>query len=186
MNNMDENNTKFGEYEDMLHEIGEQKFAERFLELKKTADEFLKEAGYSDNVECNERILLHILLDYWSDIFRLKNFHNIDKARPEKIMAYTIAWIIKRKPLQFTHYTETERDIFVNERFAAYLLLNECLLCGEKRFVKQDDKQKLDAYLNLVLYYFKYRECNPQVLELMIESFKMGSLTETVENSSTK
>ena len=37
--------------------------------------------------------------------------------------------------------------------------------------------KKLDDYMEMVLYYFKYRECNPQVVELVIESFKMGSLT---------
>ena len=36
----------------------------------------------------------------------------------------------------------------------------------------------LDEYIDLLLYYLKYRECNPQVLELMIESFKMGTLVE--------
>lgn len=164
------------EYADMIKEVGIEKFIARFDELKKTADKFIEEAGYAGHVECNERILLNILLDYWADIFRLKDFHRIEKARAEKIFAYTIAWIVKRKPLQFTHYTDMERDIFVNERFAAFLLLNECLMCGEKRFVNGSDKDRLDAYLEMVLYYFKYRECNPQVVELMIESFKMGSL----------
>ncbi len=53
----------------------------------------------------------------------------------------------------------------------------ECLLCGERKFVRREDMKKLDDYMEMVLYYFKYRECNPQVVELMIESFKMGSLT---------
>lgn len=164
------------EYAEMLNKIGEKKFKERFAELQKTADEFIAEAGYSGHVECNERILLSVFLDYWSDIFRLKDFHKIEKARPEKIFAYLIAWIIKRKPLQFIHYVKEERDIFVNERFAAFLLLNECLLCGEKKFVTEEHQQKFSAYVEMILYYFKYRECNPQVIELMIESFKVGSL----------
>ncbi|MCM1498867.1 MAG: hypothetical protein NC124_10425 [Clostridium sp.] len=33
----------------------------------------------------------------------------------------------------------------------------------------------LDKYIDLLLYYFKYRELNPQVIELIIESFKMGN-----------
>ena len=41
----------------------------------------------------------------------------------EKITAYTVSWIIRRKPLQFFKYPEKEKDIFVNERFAAYLII---------------------------------------------------------------
>lgn len=165
-------------YATMIEDIGVQKFQERFEELKKTMDQFIEDAGYAGHVECNERILLAVLLDYWADIYRLKNFHLIEKARTDKIFAYLITWIIRRKPLQFVHYTNEEKDIYVNERFAAFLLLNECLLSGQKKFVKSENLEELERYVDAVLYYFKYRECNPQVLELMIESFKMGSLTQ--------
>lgn len=163
-------------YIEIVRKVGDDKFQERFEELLASADEFIKEAGYKGHVECNERILLNVLLDYFADIFRLKEFHSIKKVRTEKIFAYMVAWIVKRKPLQFIHYTDMEKDIFINERFAVYLMLNECLLCGEKKFVSRESKDKLDEYLDLLLYYFKYRECNPQVIELAIESFKMGTL----------
>ncbi len=165
-------------YEYILDRVGEKKFRERLNEMVLSANQYIIEAGYEKHVECNERIMVNVLLDYFADIFRLKDFHGIENTRTEKIFAYTAAWIVKRKPLQFIHDTDEEKDIFVNERFAAFLLLNECLLCGEKRFVSQKNKEKLDEYIDLLLYYLKYRECNPQVLELMIESFKMGTLVE--------
>lgn len=89
-----------------------------------------------------------------------------------------VSWIVHRKPLQYIHYTNDEKDIFVNERFGVYLLLSECLLCGEKDLLLIENKEKLDKYIQLLLYYLKYRECNPQVLELAVESFKMGTLVE--------
>ena len=164
------------DYSEMLKDIGELKFKERFLELLETMDSFLREAGYSENVKCNERIVLRVLLDYWSDIYRMKEFHLIERARTEKIFSYLIAWIIKRKPLQFIGDIGTEKDIFINERFCTYLLLNECLLCGQKK-IDINHFDKLDEYVNLVMYYFKYRECNSQTLELMIRSFEMGTYT---------
>ena len=166
------------DYQEILQRVGQKKFKERLEELKKSADRFIQEAGYQEHVECNERILLNVLLDYYADIFRLKEFHDIKKVRTEKIFAYTVAWIIKRKPLQFIHYTDEEKDIFVNERFAAYLMINECLLCGDKKFISVENMDKWKDYVNLVLYYFKYRECDPQVVELAIESFKIGLLIE--------
>lgn len=165
-------------YDELIQKVGEKKFRERLEELITSANAFIKEAGYEKHVECNERIMLSVLLDYFTDIFRLKEFHDIEKVRTEKIFSYTIAWIVRRKPLQYIHYTDEEKDIFVNERFGVYLLLNECLLSGEKKFVSQVNKQKLKEYIELLLYYLKYRECNPQVLELAIESFKMGTLAE--------
>lgn len=154
------------------------KFEARFKELLKTANEFIKEAGYSENVECNERIMLNVILDYYADIDRLKQFHNVDLVRPTKMIAYTVAWIVKRKPLQFVKYSDEERDIFVNERFAAYLMINECMTADNKKYIDKKNYAQLREYSDLLLYYFKYRECNPQVIELAIESFKLGMLFE--------
>lgn len=165
-------------YREVMERVGEDQFRERLQELVASANAYIREAGYDKHVECNERIMLNVLFDYYMDTFRLKEFHSIERVRTEKVFAYTVAWIVRRKPLQYKHYTDEERDIFVNERFGVYLLLNECLLCGEKRFITKENKEKLDEYIELLLYYLKYRECNPQVLELAIESFKMGTLVE--------
>ena len=163
-------------YEDMIEKIGEDRLHEKYTEVLASANHFIEEAGYESHVECNERILFSLILDYYADLFRLKDFHGIEWIRTEKSFAYLIAWIVRRKPLQFVHYTEDEKDIYINERFATFLMLNECLLCGEKRFVGRENQSRLDEYINLLFYYFKYRECNPQVIELAIESFKMVTL----------
>ncbi len=163
------------DYKDLLSMIDTRDFKTRYSQLKQTAEEFIKNAGFVNTVYCNERILAQVLLDYYTDIMRLKEFHDIKRVRTEKIFAYTIAWIVRRKPLQYVKDDDIqERDIFVNERFAAYLLINECLCCGEKQ-VSYEHKNDLDEYIDLLLYYFKYRECNPKVLELAIASFKMGT-----------
>lgn len=151
-------------------------FSDRFRQLLDTANTFISEAGYKDYVECNERIMMHVLLDYYDDIYRLKEFHGIEHVRTEKIIAYTVAWIIRRKPLQFKKYPDKERDIFVNERFAAFLMINECMSDDTHKYIKPEYRDKLMEYRDLVFYYMKYRECNPQAIELAIESFKMGLL----------
>lgn len=35
-------------------------------------------------------------------------------------------------------------------------------------------EEKYDKYVDLLLYFFKYRECSVQMIELLIETFKMG------------
>lgn len=161
-------------YQGLIDQIGEDKFQERFKYLRDTMEEFINQAGYQSSVICNDRILIHVLLDYFSDIERLKDFHGIEKVRTDKIFAYTIYWILKRKRLQFKDESIEEKDIFVNERFAVFLLINECIInCVSKKLDKEGSK-KFDEYIDYVLYYFKYREYNAQVIELIIESFKMG------------
>ena len=158
-------------YRELIDEVGVDKFRERFEELQKTAMEFIEMAGFSETAYCNERILMQVILDYFMDVMRLKEFHSIERIRTEKLFAYTISWIVLRKPIQFRDYSEEERDIFINDRFAAYLLI-----IGTKHFVQEAYAEKLVEYTEMLLYNFKNSQCDPKTLELLIESFKMGGL----------
>lgn len=168
------------DYRDLIHQIGKDKFNSRFEELQKQISEFLDEAKYDESVQCNDRILYHVLLDYYSDINRLKEFHDIEDVKTDKVIAYLIFWLLRRKPIQLINFSEKEKDIFVNERFACYLMINECLIMPEDNEVgkklEKEEMLQFDKYLDLLLYYFKYRQINPQVIELLIESFKIGRL----------
>ena len=111
-------------------------------------------AGFFETAYCNERILMQVILDYFMDVMRLKEFHSIERIRTEKLFAYTISWIVRRKPIQFRDYSEEERDIFINERFAAYLLINECLMCGTKHFVQEAYAEKISRiYRNAAILF---------------------------------
>ena len=95
-------------YRELIDEVGVDKFRERFEELQKTAMEFIEIAGFSDVAYCNERILMQVILDYFMDVMRLKEFHSIERIRTEKLFAYTISWIVKRKPIQFREYSDLQ------------------------------------------------------------------------------
>lgn len=79
-------------YRELIDEVGVDKFRERFEELQKTAMEFIEMAGFSETSYCNERILMQVILDYFMDVMRLKEFHSIERIRTEKLFAYTISW----------------------------------------------------------------------------------------------
>lgn len=164
------------DYVELFEKVGKQNFNNRFQEISHHIEAFLEEAGYDQNVVCNNRILYHVLLDYYSDIMRLKDFHDIIRTKTDKVMAYLIYWILRRKPIQLVEFSEEEKDIFVNERFACTLLISECLLKDCDTFLDGDKADQFDKYIDLLLYYFKYRQLNPQVIELLIESFKIGKL----------
>lgn len=144
------------DYSDLLSGTKLKDYKARFEQLKRTADEFIVKSNFQDTVYCNIRILAQVLLDYLADIERLKEFHKIKKVRSEKIYAYLIAWIVRRKPLQYKADSEVERDIFVNERFATYLMLGEALCCG-KDLIDEKHLDEYSEYIKLLLYYFKYQ-----------------------------
>lgn len=162
------------DYTELIRIVGENNFYSRFDELLNSINKFLSNAGYPDFYECNERILYHVLLDYFSDISRLKEFHDIKHTKSAKVIAYTVYWLLRRKPIQIKEFSNSEYDIFVNERFACNLLISDCLLGNDISITDSDVIDDLDKYVDLLLYYFKYRQLNPQVIELLIESFKIG------------
>ena len=162
------------DYRELIDKVGKENFENRFACVSQSIDKFLMEANYPEWVQCNERILYHVLLDYFADIHRLKEFHDIQHTKTDKVMAYLIYWILRRKPIQLTQYSKDDKDIFVNERFACNMLLSECLL-ADNAVLTDELAEKLGAYIDLILYYFKYRQYNPQTIELLIESFKMGN-----------
>lgn len=164
------------DYSDLINNLHPEEYKTRFEQLKSTAETFILQSKFQETVYCNMRILAQVLLDYLADIERLKEFHGIKKVRSEKINAYLIAWIIRRKPLQYKVDSQIEKDIFVNERFAAYLMLNEALCCGRLN-MDTAHLTEYNDYIELLLYYFKYRNCDPQVVELAISSFKIGAHT---------
>ena len=157
-------------------ERGKEKLESRMKEMQDTIESFLSEAEYPDYVACNDRILYHVILDYFADIVRLKDFHAIEHTKRDKVIAYTVYWFLKRKPIQINEYSEIEKDIFVNERFACSLVIKECLDNAENKVLSAKDAERFDKYIDMLLYYFKYRQYNPQTIELLIESFKIGRI----------
>lgn len=167
-------NNGIGDYEALIKKVGEEIFDDFFRFIQEQAVKFIEAASYAESVVCNDRILLHVLLDYFSDIERLKEFHGIENIRTNKVFAYTAYWILRRKPLQFVADSIEEPDVFVNERFALFLIMNECLLQGVNLALDGESKKRFDEYIDFLLYYFKYRECSPQALEMLIETFKVA------------
>ena len=53
-----------------------------------------------DEVHVNEDLLGEVVIDYFEDIDRLKEFEEIDRTKTSKICAYETYWLVKRKPIQ--------------------------------------------------------------------------------------
>lgn len=163
-------------YGDILDEFGEERIQERFQDLYVAYQKFIKDLKIEDNVKINAYTLMHAVLDYFTDISRLKKFHKIVKTNSFKIMAYEISWLLRRKPLQILK-DETEELVYINEKFVlSYIMSYFSKLVGADFYNKLSDENRkvIDGYMDSLYYYLKYRSCNSQALELALLSFGAG------------
>ena len=166
-------------YDIVLNNFPEEKIIERYTFLEKKINDFIEASGNQDIAMCNSDILNHVIMDYFTDIYRLKTFHNIDHTNIAKITAYSVAWIIRRKPIVLLKNPTEDKDVFLNERFCISLIVSEVLYKDGNVQLDKNQMNALDEYIDLFLYYLMYRPCDPQSIELAICSFLTGKATQT-------
>ena len=87
-------------YKDVLTEFGEEKVAQRYDNILDQMNAFIRRNKWENKVTICSAALNQFVIDYFTDIYRLKKFHKIDLANYIKITAYTAYWLVRRKPLQ--------------------------------------------------------------------------------------
>ena len=92
-----------------------------------------------------------------------------------KLIAYTASWCLKRKPFQLVEGADTDY-IYVNERFALSLLLQASGCFASNIKCAKEDKEKVEKLVEQIFYHLKYRNTNPQTLELLLVGIENGKL----------
>jgi len=163
----------FVEYKDVIETFSEKRIQDRYHRLLVSAQEFIKEMNYTGHVVCNETLLMLVVLAYFSDIKRLKEFHEIERANDSKIFAYEASWLLKLRPLQIID-SNNQKYTFCNEQFVYseiqyWLRKNE-----EKDGATAILHTNLKFFSDTLFYHLTYRNNNPQTLELMLVAFLAG------------
>jgi hypothetical protein len=81
-------------------DIGKDRVIHRYAMLIRTLHTFINHYNLNDKVRVDGRMLEQMVVDYFVDSVRVKEFHNIKNTNTEKIYAYTAYWLFRRKPLQ--------------------------------------------------------------------------------------
>ena len=161
-------------YRYLLEYFGEEKIKNRYIFLAELMEKFIRQENMEEHVYVNGAILEQVILDYFADIHRLKDFHNIVKVNTDKITAYTIHWALRRKPIQACK-KESEAIKFINERFVlSYLRM---YLFGEDYATLVSSgkpRYEHDNFFKNFLYAMKYRYVDAQILELLIITYRAG------------
>lgn len=149
------------------------KFEKRYEALYNQMYSYIEKSGYSNAVKINDIILGFMLVDYFTDIERLKEFHGVNHINSIKLISYTVYWLLRRKPIQII---KSDKKLqYVNERFALALIL-EFLSSKDKQHIAIRTNAGLKAFRELLFYFFKFRQFNAQDIELMITAFFAGQI----------
>ena len=87
-------------YNEILEYFSEETIGDRYRFLYDKLKAYIDDRNLSDRLIVNEHVLQQMLMDYFADIHRLKEFHKIEHTNKAKIIAYEVYWLLRRKPLQ--------------------------------------------------------------------------------------
>lgn len=163
-------------YRDITEKVGIDVIKKRFMDLNQAYVDFINRENIADKVTINSFMLIHAIMDYFTDITRLKDFHKIDFTNSYKTMAYEISWLLRRKPIQVLE-DQQEELVYVNEKFILSYAIN--FITTTKESIRYQDlseikRQCFNGFIESFYYHLKYRNCSAQSLELALLSFEAG------------
>jgi hypothetical protein len=136
----------------------------------------INHTGIQDSVYIDEESFQMAVIDYFTDIYRLKNFQNIKKINVNKIYGYEMYWFLRRHPVQIVRPVPDNFDI--NEKVALGVfiprILSEAGMPYDTSIKNVNFRERLNIFINLLFYNLKYRTYTQQSLELTIEAFLCG------------
>lgn len=172
-------NRKDYDYSELIESFGEDKIKNRYSTLYKYMDAFIKRNKYEDVVIIADSVLNQCIIDYFADIYRLKEFHKIEFINYVKIHAYTAYWLLRRKPLQIVKDDIEDVNLaFINEKFVASYLIQFLRGEHENVIIMEEDRPKYMEFVRNLEYCLRYRVVTPQMLETMIEAYQAGMVFE--------
>lgn len=170
-----ETNRKSFDYSEILNSFGEEKIEDRYANLYEYLESFIKRHKYEEKVTIANSVLNQVVIDYFADIYRLKNFHHIEAINYIKIHAYTAYWILRRKPLQIIQDDVNDVNLaFVNEKFVASYLIQFTRGENDKVIILEEERQAYLEFVKNLEYFLRYRLVTPQMIETMLEAYMAG------------
>ncbi|MDY4893078.1 MAG: hypothetical protein SO130_06725 [Agathobacter sp.] len=163
-----------GSYRYIVNKFGEEKISTGFDWVERQLGEFLRQKAYEKDVIISIDILKHVIIDYFVDIDRLKEFQEIENIHTSKIYAYLSYWLLRHKPLQITKSENAGHLAFANEEFVCYLLRSYLFSDPENVPILENKREQVDNFVDTMLYFFQYREYSAQNIEIMILAFQAG------------
>lgn len=167
----------YTDYGSILEEFTEEAIDSRYAVLYQEMREFAKTMKAEEMLRLDESVLIHVVLDYFTDISRLKRFHQVKHISSLKVLAYESYWLLRRKPIQIVKRENIDDSlVFINEKFVFSRISKYLLGNGKTVILSPEHKKGLMSYLDSLFYFLKYRQYDAQMLEMMLLGFETGVL----------
>lgn len=162
-------------YDDLIAAVEPDVIESRIRQISQEMVDFLEVRELSKVAYIHEMALAHAVMDYFSDIQRLKDYQKIDHINEIKIKAYETFWLLQRKPIQLKEQLEDDRMLYVNEKFLLTRLTS--FMLGDDIYKPLVDEKGIayKNFLDTLYYYLKFRRCDAQAIELMLLAFRAGA-----------
>jgi len=151
------------------------KLHDRYESLYADIINTIEKIGIDNKAQVDEESLQMVILDYFTDIARLKDFHSIELANTDKIYGYELFWFLRRHPVYILDETV---NLNINEKIAIGVfvprILSEAGLPYNVDQQSDDYKKRLKVFIDLLYYNMRHRIYTQQSLELMIQAFQCG------------
>jgi len=170
--------------DDTIKIFGEDKLKARWIALFEEMNLFIIQNNLTSVVDVDKFLLSTAILDYFNDIKRLKDFHNIVNTNSIKVTAYTAYWLLRRKPLQVCNSsasTINKELITVNERFVLKYICNYLSVRERTSHILLRENKGLKSFSGMLLYYLIYRVHDAHSLEMMLMAFFSGQVYERTD-----
>lgn len=171
-------------YDNLIERFGEEKLNQRYNSLLEMYKAFIESQNLKDDVYVNTILLQNAICDYFTDIDRLKSFHDIELTNSIKVIAYESYWLWRRKPLQIkeNRLLQLGDSAFINDTFIYTNLMSYMLKdYSPDIYTNLTDPSIMDdvkSFMSTLSYFIKFRQCSPQVFELVIHAFFAGKQLE--------
>jgi len=163
------------DYKYLVAAFGEEKIKSRYCFLEDSARLVIQTHGLQDFVHMNSYLIRELACDYFADIERLKEFHEIGKVNAIKVASYTAFWICRRKPLYFITETVDEDTLKrhpelkeINEWFAAFVMIADVFDKKTPLFQEWLELRSFNVFCANLRYNLIYRIFTAQSLELAL------------------
>lgn len=173
MNNIE--NT-YVNYDELVSKVKQEVIESRIKQISQEMIDFLKVNQLEEIAYIHQMALTHAIMDYFSDIQRLKDYQGIEHINDIKIKAYETFWLLQRKPIQLKEQLEDDRFLYVNEKFVMTRLTSFLLAENINKPIVGEERIVFTNFLNTLYYYLKFRKCDAQAIELMLLAFKAGHI----------
>lgn len=160
-------------YEFIIDHFTEKRMRSRYVWVHDLMQKYICTEKLEEMVYVSEDLLNHVIIDYFVDIYRLKDFQGIKKVHDSKIYAYLIFWILRHKPIQIKE-ENAEKFVFINEKFVSEMLRSYLFKNPENVPILNARKEDVDNFLETLVYYFKYRDYSAKNIEMIILAFEAG------------